>query len=82
MPCVYVLLSQRTGKVYTGSSREDSGETRLKAHNKGKTISTKAGIPWKIVYQEVFENYTDARKREIFLKTGVGRTFVHKNIER
>ena len=80
MSCIYVLLSQKTKRIYIGSSREDSGEIRLLSHNRGKTISTKSGIPWEIVYQEIFKNYTDARKREIFLKTGSGRRFVHEKI--
>ena len=73
MPCVYVIFSKKTTKLYTGSSRKDTADIRLAAHNAGKTKSTKSGRPWQIVHTEVIQNYTEARKREFFLKSGAGR---------
>ena len=73
MPCIYVLKSTISGKQYIGASHEDQPQSRLNAHNLGKTRSTKNGKPWVFIYSEVFEMYTDARKREIFLKSGQGR---------
>ena len=68
---VYVLESEATGRRYIGST-ENINE-RLKNHNSGKVRSTKAYRPYKIVYVEELETKTEARKREIFLKSGVGR---------
>ena len=76
MPCVYVLFSETTQKFSVGSSHEDIPEFRLNAHNSGKTRSTKAGRPWTLVYQEHFPEYREARKRELFLKSGQGRKFI------
>lgn len=73
MACIYVLKSNTTGKRYTGSSHEDNPSHRLGEHNRGKTKSTKSGIPWELLYTERYETYTEARKREIFLKSGQGR---------
>ncbi len=56
-----------------GSSREINASVRLVAHNAGRTKSTKFGRPWILVCEEFFENYTVARKRETFLKSGQGR---------
>ena len=79
MSCVYVIYSQSNKKCYIGSSREASADTRLQAHNGGKTKSTKSGRPWKIVHIEKYQTYSEARKRELFLKSGQGRKFL-KNI--
>ena len=78
MSCVYIIQSKISNKFYTGSTREDSPEKRLLAHNAGKTKSTKPGRPWVIVYTEKCSDYSTARKRELFLKTGVGRQIAKK----
>jgi len=76
MACTYVLYSKTTDKRYIGSSREDTANVRLSSHNSGKTRSTKYGRPWVILYEEKFKDFTTARKREIFLKSGVGRKWM------
>jgi putative endonuclease len=45
---------------------------RFKEHNLGKTISTKYGIPWKLVYYESFLDKKDCLERELSLKTYSG----------
>lgn len=49
---VYVLWSEKFSRKYVGMA--ENTESRLKEHNSGKTISTKAFIPWEIVYKEEF----------------------------
>ena len=66
-------------RYYVGSTRDL--EKRLKAHHNGKFRSTKTYRPWKLVYSEHFETYTEARKREVFLKTGAGRKWIKENIK-
>ena len=68
---VYILQSEKTGKLYKGSS-EDL-KRRLKEHNGGNVPSTKSGTPWELVYYAAFKNKTDARSEELFLKSGKGR---------
>ena len=59
----------------------DSKEKRLKEHNRGKTKSTKAYIPFTIVYSETFPDKRLARKREIYLKkTFKAREDILKNL--
>lgn len=65
-------------KFYVGSSRKEDANVRLSHHNNGSVRSTKAGRPWIVVEIERFENYTDARKRELFLKSGIGRKEIYK----
>ena len=76
MPCVYILYSETTNKHYIGSSHKENGLIRLKSHNAGKTKSTKSGRPWIIIKEEYFSDYTSARKRELFLKSGQGRKYI------
>jgi len=75
---IYVIKSQTNGRLYTGYTENLDG--RLNAHNWGKVRSTKAYKPYSLVYKEEFENKTDARKREIFLKSGKGREFIKTKV--
>lgn len=81
MACVYLLKSLANGKSYTGSTHKDDPIKRLQSHNNGKVKSTKSGRPWELIYNEKFDNYTEARKKELFFKTGKGRELL-KNIWR
>jgi putative endonuclease len=69
---VYVLRSEKTGRLYTGSC-EDL-EDRISRHNAGRSLATKHGVPWKLVYSEIFETRSEAVAREKFFKTGKGRS--------
>ena len=79
MAITYIIFSKTRKKFYIGSSREDSFASRLKAHNTGKVRSTKSGRPWIEITTKLFDNYTNARKKEIFLKSGVGRKWIKEN---
>ncbi|MBM4351620.1 MAG: GIY-YIG nuclease family protein [Deltaproteobacteria bacterium] len=81
MPCVYILYSGSTNKFYIGSSREGSADRRLKSHNTGKSKSTKAGRPWSLIYEERCSDYTEARKKENYLKSGVGRGWIKEKFK-
>ena len=76
MAITYILFSKEKNQFYIGSSRADDSKNRMKAHNAGKVRSTKSGRPWVEVFVETFNNYTEARKGEIFLKSGVGRQWI------
>jgi len=81
MASIYIIRSLKTRRIYIGSSHFDDSSVRLKEHNKGDVKSTKSGRPWAIIHSEHFKTYTEARKRENFLKTGVGRKWIHKNFD-
>ena len=63
---VYVIQSLKSERYYIGST--GSVELRLQEHNRGKTRSTKSGIPWKVVYVETVENRKIGFGREQQLK--------------
>jgi len=77
---VYVLFSQRLNKRYVGSSH--TVHDSMKEHNTGKSKFTKAGIPWKLIYWESFQSNQEARQREVFLKSGVGRKLLDKIVKK
>lgn len=55
-------------------------ESRLVEHNLGKTPSTKAFVPWYMVYKEVFADRIKARQREKYLKSAAGRRWRKQHI--
>ncbi len=71
MHYVYILKSTKTKELYKGST-EDL-KNRLSYHNSGKVSATKHGCPWKLIYYEAFLSKNDARREELFLKSGRGR---------
>jgi len=73
---VYVLWSERLRKRYVGSAEDPNA--RLVQHNGGRNRFTKAGIPWVIIHVEAYADISAARKRESFLKSGVGRAWLDK----
>ena len=75
---VYVLKSEKDGRLYKGFT--DNIDRRLKEHNSGKTKSTKPYKPWKLVYFEECSDKENARKRELFLKSGIGRNFLKNKL--
>ncbi|HEY4512158.1 MAG TPA: GIY-YIG nuclease family protein [Candidatus Paceibacterota bacterium] len=79
MPITYILFSQKIDKFYVGASKNNDINFRLSYHNTSKVRSTKFGRPWAIVRVEPIMAYTDARKRELFLKSGVGRKWIAEN---
>jgi len=71
---VYAIKSEKDGRIYVGICADI--EVRLKEHNAGKTKSTKGFVPWRLIYKEESETRIEARKREIYLKSGVGKEFL------
>jgi len=64
---VYVLQSEPNGRFYIGSTKEAA--TRVIQHNSGRTPSTKAYRPWKLVYSETYGSLVEARRRENEIKS-------------
>src|SRR5438128_1895526 len=69
--CVYVLRSLRNGRHYTGST--DDLNRRLLEHARGKTPYTRHGGPFELVHRESAQDRVSARRRERYLKSGMGR---------
>ena len=79
VPFVYVLWSDKLQKRYVGVS--DDVSNRMKQHNSGSARFTSAGIPWVLKHQEYYGTRKDALKRERFLKSGVGRSWLDENLK-
>ncbi len=68
---VYVLQSLKDFKTYVGIT--DNFERRFKQHNSGRSKSTKYRSPFRLLFTEEFEKSAEAKKREIWWKSGAGR---------
>ncbi|WP_300027949.1 GIY-YIG nuclease family protein [uncultured Maribacter sp.] len=71
---VYILRSEVDGRLYKGMT--NNLQKRIEEHNSGKNKSTKGCLPWILVYNEEFETRIEARARENFFKSGVGREYL------
>jgi putative endonuclease len=74
MYTVYAIVSEVDGRIYVGFT--SNFEKRLYEHNHGKTRSTKGYIPWKMLFLEKVETRLEARKREKYLKSGIGKEYL------
>jgi putative endonuclease len=68
---VYVLRSEKTGRRYVGSCADLND--RLRRHDSGESLSTRHGIPWRLIHSEEFQTRAKAINREPYFKTGRGR---------
>lgn len=76
---VYILRNQK-GKWYIGST--NNLRKRLSQHNFGKSTYTKHRGPWELIYYEASKHENDARSRELFLKSGMGKRYVKNRLKR
>ena len=63
---VYIIQSLQDNSFYKGYTLEPL--KRLDQHNNYESLYTSNKTPWKLVYIEVFDNKSDALKRELALK--------------
>lgn len=73
---VYVIQSLKDKTLYKGIT--NNLPRRLGQHNRGINASTKSKRPYELVYFEKCEDRYKARKREKWLKSGVGREYINK----
>jgi putative endonuclease len=74
MYIVYAIVSKKDRQIYVGFTANI--ERRVKEHNSGNTFSTKAFRPWQLLYTETASDRIEARKKEKYLKSGVGKEFL------
>jgi putative endonuclease len=67
----YILYSLLDKGFYIGYT--NNLKRRLIQHAKREVYSTKNRLPIKLIHYEYFINQTDAKAREVFLKSGYGR---------
>ena len=71
---VYVLLGSGGTYMYKGSAHDL--RKRVNDHIQGRVARTRTRRPLKLVYVEYIADYTEARKRENWLKSGQGRKWL------
>jgi len=76
---VYLLTSEKAGHWYTGSTKDL--RKRISDHNEGRNFSTKSGRPWKLIYYEAGLSREDARAREKYLKSGMGKRYLKNRMK-
>ena len=76
----YVLRSEKDSRLYTGSTNDL--RKRLSEHNRGRVTSTKGRGPFELIYYEASLNEQDARAREKYLKTGMGKRYIKNRLKR
>jgi len=76
---VYVLFSVKDDGHYIGYT--NNLRRRLKEHNRGKNFSTKSRRPFKLIYFEACLNEDDAKQREKYFKSTIGRRFLSRRLQ-
>lgn len=76
---VYILYSEKSNVFYKGYTT--GLIQRFKSHNelatKGYTVRHR---PWKVVHVEFFTTEKEAKKREVFFKSGAGRKWIREKL--
>ncbi len=77
---VYVIQSVKDNKWYTGVTVDL--RNRFKQHQAGEVSSTKSRGPFKLIYYEASIDREDAYARELYLKSGLGKRYLKKRLNR
>jgi len=71
---VYAISSLNRNYIYVGlTSGLESLESRIARHNKGYEKTTKPYRPFVLLFSEQVNTRTDAREREKYWKSGIGK---------
>ena len=74
----YVLLSHKDGNKYIGYTSDL--KRRIIEHNLGKSFSTAFRRPLSLIYCEACLSEKDARQREKYFKSTIGRRYLTKRL--
>lgn len=66
--------------MYTGIT--NNLRKRLRVHQENKNQSTKNRGPFVLIYYEASSNEEDARAREKYLKSGMGKRYIKNRLKR
>ena len=73
---VYAIISKNRNYIYVGLT--SNLEERIQKHNNGREKTTRAYRPFELIYSENHPTREEARKREKYFKSGVGKEFLKK----
>ena len=76
----YVIQSKKDSKWYTVST--NNLRKRFKEHNDNIVFSTKGRGLFELIYYEACMNEQDARAREKYLKSGIGKRYLENRLKR
>lgn len=76
----YIIQSKKDKRWYTGFTVDL--RKRFKEHNSNMNIYTKNRGPFELIYYEASKNKTDARSREKYLKSGMGKRYLKNRLKR
>ena len=68
---VYAISSLNRSYIYVGLNSDL--ESRIARHNKGYEKTTKPYCPFVLLFSEQVNTRTDAREREKYWKSGIGK---------
>ncbi len=77
---VYVLQSKKDKRWYTGFTNDI--RKRLTQHNMNQSQWTKNRGPFALIYCKMCLDRDDARSREVYLKTGMGKRYLKNRMGR
>lgn len=77
---VYLLQSLKSSKWYTGYTKDL--RNRFREHQNGKSTYTRGRGPFRLIYYEACLAEDDARAREMYLKSGMGRRYLKNRMKR
>jgi putative endonuclease len=75
----YVIKSKKNGKFYTGFTSDL--KRRILQHNNDYSTYTRKRGPFELLYYEACLNEEDARARELYLKSGMGKRYLKNRIK-
>ena len=76
----YVIRSKKDDRFYTGFTSDL--RKRFRDHNAGIVQATRSRGPFILVYYEACIDKQDARAREKYLKTGMGKRYLKNRLKR
>jgi putative endonuclease len=71
---VYAISSVIRNYIYVGLT--NNVERRFAQHSRGENRSTKAYKPFILILKEEYQTRIEARRREKYLKSGVGKEYI------
>ena len=75
----YVLQSRKDNQWYTGYT--NNLRDRVERHNKGLVYASRKRRPFNPIYYEACVNEQDAKTREQYLKSGVGKRYIKNRLK-
>jgi putative endonuclease len=76
---VYIIESEKDRRYYIGQT--ENLDARIERHNKGRNLSTRAYIPWRLKWWKEFETRSEAIKTESKLKSLKKRVNLERFVE-